>query len=514
MRIVLLLMFLLGAPSASWAKSNFTSINPSGPHAVGLRVVEQYDFSRSYRGATDLVRGNAITGEPARPIQTLIWYPARAGSAPSMTVADYLRLGASDDNFEHAPAERAALEAKYTRGQVAALSPERAQAELAAPMLARRDAPTSPGKFPVVIYAPSFSAPAFENADLCEYLASQGYLVIASPSFGRASRDMTSDLEGVEAQVSDIEFLIGYAHSLPQADVSRLAVVGYSWGGMANVLAAARDSRINALVSLDGSVRYWPEVVKQAQYATPARVTAPFLYLAARPYEIEDLSEGRNKATSFLNRMKYADVYRVTLNPMVHSNFSAMFGQRLLADGQYGDYDKDELSTANGWLETYVRRFLDAYLKGDATGRAFLDLPAAKTGAPPHLFTVNPTPAQGVPPTRAAFVRELARQGFDQASTIYQAFKAREPDFAIAENELNSWGYTLMGDGDARAAVAILRLAAELNKDSWNAFDSLGEAYAKNGDKALAITAYRQSLALNPKNTNGVEQLKALGVKL
>ncbi len=37
-----------------------------------------------------------------------------------------------------------------------------------------------------------------------------------------------------------------------------LAVAGYSWGGISNVFAAARDSRISALINLDGSVRFLP----------------------------------------------------------------------------------------------------------------------------------------------------------------------------------------------------------------------------------------------------------------
>ncbi|EJL27058.1 dienelactone hydrolase-like enzyme [Caulobacter sp. AP07] len=511
MRVVFLLLALLGAPSASLAESNFTRINPPGPYAVGLRIVEQYDYARGYRGTTDTLTGKPVAGERARPIQTLVWYPATNSSGRGTTVSDYVKLGATADDFGPAPAERAGLEDNFVRTRVATLSSERAKAELAAPMLARRDAGAASGKFPVVIYAPSFNAEAYENADLCEYLASQGYVVIASPSFGHASRGMTTDLEGVETQVGDIEFLIGYAHGLPQADTSRLAVAGYSWGGLANVMAAAKDSRIDALVALDGSVRYWPETIKQSLFLTPARVTAPMLYVAARPKPIEEVSSDLNSDSSFLNKMKYADLYRVTMAPYVHADFSVMFSQRLAADGEHGDYDKDELSVANSWVETYVRRFLDAYLKGDATGRAFLDTPAAKNGAPRHLLTLDVTKAQGAPPTRAAFAAELNRVGFDKALATYQAFRERDADFAIDEPGLNRWGYQLLGGGDTRAAVAILKLNQELHTDSWNAFDSLGEAYAAHGDKALAIAAYRQSLVLNPKNTNGVAQLKALG---
>ena len=512
MRIVFLLLALLSAPSAASAQSNFKRVNPPGPYAVGLRVVEQYDFARGYRGLTDPLTGKAVTGERARPIQTLVWYPAAKNSGRDVTVEDYVKLGATADDFQRPAGERAALEAKFVRAQIAVLSPERAKAELAAPMQARRDATAAPGKFPVVIYAPSFNAEAYENADLCEYLASQGYLVIASPSFGQASRGMTTDLEGVETQVGDIEFLIGYAHGLPQADMSRLAVAGYSWGGLANVMAAAKDSRIDALVTLDGSVRYWPETIKQSRFLTPARVTAPMLYVAAAPKSVEAQTADVNKDTSFLAKMKYADLYKVTVYPYVHGDFSVL-GQRLRAESDYGDYDKDELSVANGWVETYVRRFLDAYLKGDGAALAFLDTPAAKTGAPRHLFTIDVAKAQGAPPTQAAFAAELHRVGFDKAQTTYQAFRSRDGDFAIDETEMNRWGYQLLGDDDTGAAVAILKLNQELHADSWNAFDSLGEAYAAAGDKTRAIAAYRQSVALNPKNGNGVTQLKALGAK-
>lgn len=266
MRVLLLFVAGLGLTDAVSAQSHFTRINAPRPHAVGFRVVEQYDRSRGYRGVTDPYTGQATKGERARPIQTLIWYPAERGTGSRVHADDYLRLGATTDNFGHASAERPRLEAAYVSIRVSALPSDRAKAELAASMVAHRDAIPNRGSFPVVIYAPSYRADAFENADLCEYLASHGYVVIASPSVGQTPMGMTDDLEGAETQMGDIEFLIGYAHGLPQADTHRLAVIGYSWGGLANVMAAAKDSRILALVALDGSVRTYPAVIEQSRF--------------------------------------------------------------------------------------------------------------------------------------------------------------------------------------------------------------------------------------------------------
>jgi Flp pilus assembly protein TadD len=71
----------------------------------------------------------------------------------------------------------------------------------------------------------------------------------------------------------------------------------------------------------------------------------------------------------------------------------------------------------------------------------------------------------------------------------------------------------LLRAGEGRSSIAVFRLNTELHADSWNAFDSLGEAYAAGGMRALAIEAYRKSLSLNPGNSNAVEQLSKLGAK-
>jgi hypothetical protein len=53
----------------------FRFIEKPGPHLVGLKVVQQYDYSRIYQSKSDDL-GKPYQGERARPLQTLIWYPA------------------------------------------------------------------------------------------------------------------------------------------------------------------------------------------------------------------------------------------------------------------------------------------------------------------------------------------------------------------------------------------------------------------------------------------------------
>jgi Flp pilus assembly protein TadD len=53
----------------------------------------------------------------------------------------------------------------------------------------------------------------------------------------------------------------------------------------------------------------------------------------------------------------------------------------------------------------------------------------------------------------------------------------------------------------------------ELHPASWNVYDSLGEAYMKNGDKELAVKNYQKSIELNPTSESGREALKKLGAE-
>src|SRR6202012_1362286 len=108
------------------------------------------------------------------------------------------------------------------------------------PMHAIRDAPSEIGKYPVIIYSPSFSSVSWENADLCEYLASFGYVVIAAPAMGESARESMHSVAGAEAQARDVSFLVTFAQSLPNTDMTRVAAVGFSWGGLADLLAAAQ----------------------------------------------------------------------------------------------------------------------------------------------------------------------------------------------------------------------------------------------------------------------------------
>lgn len=397
--IVLACLYCVGLPVH--AASHYAYLNLAGPYAVGFQQIKQYDYSRSSLPLIDIETGKPRQGELARAIQTLVWYPAQR-NGKSMTYADYLGTAFTRRDFSLSDAQVAQKTERLINQPGKALAPAQRQAEAASSVWARRDATPAAGKFPLLIYAPGANGPAHENAELCEYLASQGYVVIASPSVDGQGRTMHANLEGAEAQAADIAYLIGYAHSLPQVDMGRIAVAGFSWGGLANVLAAAKDQRIRALVSLDGSMRGYPEYINggkdAAKYVTPARVNIPLLYLSARPRTIEQLEGSYDVSFSFINAMKYADVYYYILHPMAHTNFSTS-QIRFSGDADFEEYSREEIVQAHNWASRYVLEFLNAYLKDDSRSRAFLAARPVRNGVPPHMMTADLRMAtESVPP--------------------------------------------------------------------------------------------------------------------
>lgn len=507
---------LLCASACAQAADTFTFSNPPGPHAVGVRITQQYDRTRVFKASVDLATGAPVQGERARPIQALVWYPAVRGGTP-VTYRDYLDTIASGDDFTRSAAEIK----RMTDAVVNDNAGKRMDAvwrDVASPMHAVRDARAEAGKYPVVIYAPSYSSDAAENVDLCEYLASHGYIVLASASMGAHTLAMTIDHEGVEAQAADISYLIAYAATLPEADTSRVAAIGWSWGGLANVVAAAKDARIRALVSLDGSVRSHPRFVdggKEAlQYVTPAQVAVPMMYVGARPRTVESLNTANTPTGyAFLNQMKYSDVYIVAMLPMKHADFSS-FHLRMASDEEYRDHERDytrgEVQLAHSWAARYTRAFLDAYLKNDSAAVAFINNTPAANQAPAHMIAVDIRRSKGDrAPTRENFVARLAVEGFDKAIALYDRYAAQPGAFRLDANQVQAWGEELDGLDKKEQAREVFRLGAHLYPDKVFLQASLGELQAKTGQTDHAVVTYRRVLELDPGNANAASFLKA-----
>lgn len=385
--LVLIAVSLAAIKGVAQNQSGFRFLEKKGPYAVGLKIDEQYDKSRTF-STTASETDNIANGDSGRPLQTLIWYPAKKSETAPLEYRDYIALEATETSFGR-PEPITGLEARHL-----ASMPESTRTQI---MWAVRGATQVPGRFPVIIYAPSFSSVPWENAELCEYLASFGYVVIATPAMGE-HRDSTHDVAGTNAQARDISFLIGFASSLGNADLSKVAVIGYSWGGIANLFAAARDSRIKALVTLEGSMRYFPGIVQAAGDVHPDPMRIPLLYfMGQHTVEDQDRLETmfHDPGPDVLNEWTHGDLLTVAMLGLIHPEFSSK-GQRNeglwkneFARLQEADYDRQDGIIGYSWVARYTRAFLDAYLKQDHSAKEFLERAPVENGVPKHTMAAR-----------------------------------------------------------------------------------------------------------------------------
>ncbi len=78
------------------------------------------------------------------------------------------------------------------------------------------------------------------------------------------------------------------------------------------------------------------------------------------------------------------------------------------------------------------------------------------------------------------------------------------------EQELNRFGYALLGEGKIKSAIEIFKLLVSEFPNSANPYDSLGEAYLKDGNEELALINYEKSIQINPKNNHAIDQVTVL----
>jgi len=113
----------------------------------------------------------------------------------------------------------------------------------------------------------------------------------------------------------------------------------------------------------------------------------------------------------------------------------------------------------------------------------------------------------------------LATRGLSAAHEFLLHALLHRDRFSIDEEDFNALGYDFMGDSTRlyipvshryADAIDVFAMNSQLFPQSWNAYDSYGEALFRLGKRDEAIQMYEESMALNPGNENGKKMLAEL----
>jgi tetratricopeptide (TPR) repeat protein len=107
---------------------------------------------------------------------------------------------------------------------------------------------------------------------------------------------------------------------------------------------------------------------------------------------------------------------------------------------------------------------------------------------------------------------ELLAEGKNsEAVEMIKQAREKNPSYTgVNENAINVIGYAALGNKNYEGAIAIFALNCEYYPDSFNTYDSLGEALMMAGSYKDAIENYKKSVELNPKNENGKKMIEKL----
>jgi hypothetical protein len=455
---------------------------------------EEYDYGRTFQAKRDYF-GEVISGETARPVQVSIWYPAveEQGAAP-VIFGDYAFSPPENQDFYPFLSavqnrEVAWLHRILMNNQTAVLE------VLGTDMNAVRNAGAAGEAFPLLIYICDFDRGVGENAVLCEYLASHGYVVAACHALGTVSVRGGAGAAGLEAMVGDAECLIRALHGREMVEPARLGLIGHGAGGLAAMLLQMRNYNVDAVIALEAGFDEEPrsEMVTTNPYYDVGRMTVPLLSVFTRPSGTGEPTDATGPGDMF----RYADRYTLGFDQGRGLDLTTygLFVPMLMPPSQ-GEPPVAPKNYA-GMCE-HALLFLDENLRApeDGSGLAF---------GPEVVFKA----AEERPPTRDEYLAILNAGNIEAAIEIYEKFTAIDPDLVLfPEANMNYAGYRMLQGGRTAEAVALFKMNADAYPQSANCWDSLAEAYMANGDNELALQCVEKLIETLPDDTNLTPELR------
>jgi CubicO group peptidase (beta-lactamase class C family) len=198
----------------------------------------------------------------------------------------------------------------------------------------------------------------------------------------------------------------------------------------------------------------------------------------------------------------------------VDENFPQLFwglgvGLEITGTGEYVWHWGDQGNNKAYFTADLKKRDAVVFFANGANGLSFIDeiLAVSVGGEHPGAKWQN-YPRYDSP--ERSLLKAIIEKGATEPLRNYLEARRRNPAQNIDEARINLIGYRLLELKKTDDAIQIFTQNTIDFPKSWNAWDSLAEAYVTLGDNENAIKYYEKSLELDPNNKNAAEQLKKL----
>jgi tetratricopeptide (TPR) repeat protein len=324
---------------------------------------------------------------------------------------------------------------------------------------------------------------------------------------GAETHLMRFDKSDYDRSIDDISFVISQMHNFPNVDNSKLGLIGFCYGSIINFMVANQNSNVDVIVDLFGAnnIQNTRDKVGSYRYMNLKNPKMAYLQLAGSPEE---------RDSYMFNNYLYGDAYQYRFDNVSHNAFTAKYVAQhhyfkdQLPGGHNAEY-KDTVDACYKNICKLTLQMLNAYIKNDKLALNSLSDNPKNIGINNVSHQIHK--AIELPPYPNEFINIINTEGTKKALAIYNKVRTIDKNWKLfAENQMNFLGYQLMRNNQVEEAIVLFSMILSDNPDSWNGYDSIGEAYYNLGDKEKAITNYKKSLELNPQNTNAVKMLEKL----
>jgi len=492
-----LLLLLLGF------SSNAQKLLPEplyGAYAVGFKSVFTYDLART--SVPEVAFSGAIkplAQDKGRQIQLSVWYPAKAGAASrkALVYEDYVGLLAQEVEFSALDAARKkaaqqlCLEHFQMLGADSSLTLTRLETLFKLSAMARRDAPFAEGQFPLLLFP---GTPATQSV-MAEFLASHGYIVAVLPFKGTYSSAMEISAQGMETAVDDLQFATQLVHEQFPTDHKNVAVMGLGFNATPCVAYQNRHPGIKAMVSLEGGILsdFEHQMLLKSPFFDPAKITVPLLAIYAPHPSI---------APAVIDDFKYCP-RRFLFFPGMTEFYFLNFGMfEFLIPGIIGKAPGD-VKTGFEWASRYCLQFLNATLKNQESGKAFLKNPLSANGVPDRLIESDEKPGLPAPPGLMETQHLLATGGLPAFIQVYETLKKADTQPFSQEFFLNLYNWlSWKRDDDFKIRKGIMEIRTESYPHSARASYTLAHLFSQTGDIESAKKQFTKTLELLKTDTD------------
>lgn len=182
-------------------------------------------------------------------------------------------------------------------------------------------------KFPLIILGPGGNSTPLLHVLLAEFLASNGYIVVALNSTGLNSGEpWPFDTNGLEIQIADTKAVVDYFRSQKKfkLDSNPTGLIAWSVGGVSQVLYADKFKNSGYFISLDSGVgrAYGVEMLLNYQTFSMKNFTMPYLHLTGQQpeiYQVERSSEFYDSISSSIKSVEFIPSFS-------HQHFASHIG--------------------------------------------------------------------------------------------------------------------------------------------------------------------------------------------